>query len=279
MLLAGGVRTYERTFYEQHERGKHVGQLRGFPMQRGAWCQDRLKGNILDRCAKADIRKDILSCAVPQWGGQRNLRISDGQGSVVQQLPQTECPAEITGFATRWSQYCTGELKRSAITDSRFQYIGETGVLSSRPEFSNSARSQGAGTNIVQYLGIAADEPERIARHTKPGIILPLVEAGWDEAYCRQWCSEYSLLSPIYTSSSRGGCWFCHNQTINQLRLLRKDYPDLWSLLMKWDIDSPVTFKADGHTVHDFDRRFQLEDEGKIPSDRKFRWKMMEEYK
>ena len=32
--------------------------------------------------------------------------------------------------------------------------------------------------------------------------------------------------------------------------------------MLKWDEDSPVTFKADGHTVHDFDRRFQLEDEG-----------------
>ena len=46
------------------------------------------------------------------------------------------------------------------------------------------------------------------------------------------------------------------------MRLLRKNYPDLWALMLKWDEDSPVTFKADGHTVHDFDRRFQLEDEG-----------------
>lgn len=28
----------------------------------------------------------------------------------------------------------------------------------------------------MQYLGIAADEPERIERHTRPGIILPLVD-------------------------------------------------------------------------------------------------------
>lgn len=235
-----------------------------------------LKETSLTDVQKLTYEKIFYRVRSLNGGGQRDIRIPDGQGSVVQQLSQTECPAEITGFATRWSQYCTGELKRTAITGSRFQYIGETGVLSSKPEFSNSARSQGAATNIVQYLGIAADEPERIARHTKPGIILPLVEAGWDEAFCRQWCSDYSLLSPIYTASSRGGCWFCHNQTINQLRLLRKNYPELWTLLMKWDSDSPVTFKADGHTVHDFDKRFRLEDEGKIPSDRKFRWKMME---
>lgn len=127
----------------------------------------------------------------------------------------------------------------------------------------------------MQYLGIAADEPERIARHTKPGFKLPLVEMGWDEAYCRKLCEEHGLLSPIYTTATRGGCWFCHNQGVDQLRLLRKDYPDLWSLLLKWDTDSPTTFKADGHTVHDYDLRFRLEDEGRVPKDRTFRWKML----
>lgn len=141
--------------------------------------------------------------------------------------------------------------------------------------FSRSSLAQGAKTNIVQYLGIAADEPERIERHNKPGFLMPLVEIGWDEAYCRKWCEERDLLSPIYTTATRGGCWFCHNQGIDQLRLLRKTYPDLWKLLLKWDRDSPVTFKADGHTVRDYDLRFQAEDLGLVPTDRKFRWKML----
>jgi hypothetical protein len=62
---------------------------------------------------------------------------------------------------------------------------------------------------------------------------------------------------------------------IDQLRILRKEYPDLWKLLMKWDRDSPVSFHADGHTVHDFDLRFQAEDLDLVPKDRKFRWKML----
>lgn len=127
----------------------------------------------------------------------------------------------------------------------------------------------------MQYLGIAADEPERIKRHTRPGVVLPLVEIGWDEAYCRKWCEENDLLSPIYTNAARGGCWFCHNQSVEQLRLLRRDYPDLWKILLKWDSDSPFTFKPDGHTVHDFDLRFCAEDLGIVPTDRKFRWAML----
>lgn len=143
-------------------------------------------------------------------------------------------------------------------------------------KFSDSSIVQGAKINIVQYLGIAADEPKRIQKHTRPGIILPLVDAGWDETYCRQWCEENNLLSPIYTTSARGGCWFCHNQGVNQLRLLRKEYPDYWELLLKWDKDSPTTFKPDGHTVYDYEKRFKAEDEGKIkPNDTKFKWKQI----
>ena len=137
--------------------------------------------------------------------------------------------------------------------------------------------SQGADTNtVVQYVGIAADEPVRLERLNGITKISPLAAIGWTEADARQWCEDNDLLSPIYTTATRGGCWFCHNQGIDQLRQLRKNYPDLWALLMKWDSDSPVSFHSDGRTVHDFDRRFQFEDKGLVPTDRRFRWKMIE---
>ncbi len=184
--------TYEDVFYRVFQEGQRQGEIYGFPFLRGAWCQSRLKGNLLNEFICSQIIQ-VERCGEPQ---------------------------------------------------------------------------------VVQYLGIAANEPLRIARHiNRPGIKLPLVEIGWEEDYCGLWCQYNDLLSPIYTDSARGGCWFCHNQSVGQLRLLRKNYPDLWNLLLKWDKDSPVSFKADGHTVHDFDRRFQLEDEGFIlPYDPKFRW-------
>lgn len=172
--------------------------------------------------------------------------------------PQDSSGQQITGFATKWSQYCTGELKK--------------------PVFFQSPQRRGAKKNIVHILGIAADEPERIARYIdKPGYLLPLVEVGWDEDLCGLWCQYEGLLSPVYENACRSGCWFCHNQGVEQLRLLRRNYPDLWALLLKWDLDSPVTFHADGHTVHDFDWRFALEDERKIPTDKRFRWKMLDD--
>lgn len=58
--------------------------------------------------------------------------------------------------------------------------------------------------NIIQYIGIAVDEPNRF--HCLNGRKKsPLVEAEWDEAQCRQWCEENNLLSPIYTTLARGG--------------------------------------------------------------------------
>lgn len=158
----------------------------------------------------------------------------------------------ITGFPfTNNGAWCNSELKMSAIRKARASY-----------------------SNGIEYIGIAADEPNRF--HTLNDTKLsPLVEIGWTESDCRAWCEANDLLSPIYTKSARGGCWFCHNQPIVQLRQLRHDYPDLWALLLKWDTDSPVTFHADGHTVHDFDRRFALEDEGLINKDEPFRWTML----
>ena len=74
-----------------------------------------------------------------------------------------------------------------------------------------------------------------------------------------------------------GGCWFCHNQGVGQLRLLRRNYPELWALMLKWDNDSPVTFHADGHTVHDFDERFALEDQGIVSADEPWKWSYLNE--
>lgn len=92
---------------------------------------------------------------------------------------------------------------------------------------------------------------------------------------CRDWCVENDLLSPIYTTVTRGGCWFCHNQGVEQLRLLRKNYPEYWNLLLKWDNDSFVKFKANA-TVHDFNRRFELEENGVIDPKEPFFWKYLE---
>lgn len=128
----------------------------------------------------------------------------------------------------------------------------------------------------MEYIGIAADEPVRF-RQLNERKRAPLVEFGIEEGLCGLHCQFEGILAPSYETGCRDGCWFCHNQGINSLRQLRRDYPDLWALLLKWDADSPVNFHPDGRTVHDFDERFRLEDEGYIRSDKRFFWKMLDE--
>ena len=159
----------------------------------------------------------------------------------------------ITGFPFTRSAWCNSELKMAAI---------------------NAAIKSVKG--CVQYVGIAADEPERLERLDGVNKISPIALIGWSEADCMEWCTNNNLRSPIYDGFIRGGCWFCHNQGIESLRTFRHGYPELWQILLKWDNDSPVSFRADGHTVHDFDRRFQLEDEGLIDPKATFRWSMLD---
>lgn len=164
---------------------------------------------------------------------------------------KSKCAGSIYGWPFRRGPWCNSRLKQH--------------VFEKLPK------------DAMQYVGIAADEPSRfhVLSDKKRS---PLVDAEWSEPDCRRWCAENGLLSPIYTSSARGGCWFCHNQGVNQLRILRHNYPELWALMLKWDKDSPVTFKANGQSVHDYDQRFQMEDEGLIyPDDNAFRWKMLNE--
>lgn len=239
LWIGGHKLSYEKYFYRTRTYGKFTGSTVGFPMQRGPWC-NKLKTELVWQKSKSNLREGILPCSNKENEFQNVTRDNNG----------------ISIF--------NSSLVQQHVEEKSFKFF-------------ISSIAQGADKNIVQYLGIASDEPERIERHKKSGFKLPLVEIGWDEAYCRKWCEENDLLSPIYTDSTRGGCWFCHNQGIDQLRKLRKNYPDLWSLLLKWDIDSPVTFRADGTTIHDFDIRFRMEKFNLVPMDRKFRWNMLKD--
>lgn len=163
-------------------------------------------------------------------------------------ITEGERRGTIVGFPFQQGAWCNSRLKMRAIAQSK--------------------------VSGIEYIGIAMDEPKRfkVLTDTK---LSPLRAIGWEEDLCGLWCQYNDLLSPTYCNSCRDGCWFCHNQGVDQLRMLRKIYPEYWELLLKWDKDSPVTFKADRHTVHEYDTRFYYEDEGLIDPNRYFCWDML----
>lgn len=224
----------------------------GWPLNRivhaEVWATDTIPADLppmMEFKKKADaIIKERWGITVEHLRGQLTY-----ESAFYRILGGTKRPGTIYGWPFMFGAWCNSDLKMRPLNKI----------------------SRG---NIV-YVGIAVDEAKRFS-NLNGNKKSPLIEAGWTEAQCRQWCQDNGLLSPIYTTASRGGCWFCHNQSIDQLRLLRKNYPDYWALMLKWDADSPFKFKANGQTVHDFEYRFQMEDAGLLlPNDRAFRWSMV----
>lgn len=187
-------------------------------------------------------------CATNEDGSKRTFE--QMFYSVPSRRKKKEFEGEILGFPMLCGRWCLKELKLKAFPKND----GE----------------------LVKYVGIAADETKRINNSQNASKSLPLVDIGWTEADAMAWCAEHDLVSPSYATSFRDGCWFCPLQNTNSLRALRRDWPDMWALMLKWDKDSPITFKIDRLTVHDYDRRFALEDAGLIDPEKPFRWKLLD---
>lgn len=115
-------------------------------------------------------------------------------------------------------------------------------------------------TADVVYLGIAADEPERLARLKPPKISL-LAKYGITESAALQMCKTYSLLSPIYRQTARNGCWFCPNASLSELRFLYFKHRDLWDKLaaLEDDPDAFVSKYDPKQSLKSLQRRFELE--------------------
>lgn len=86
---------------------------------------------------------------------------------------------------------------------------------------------------FMQYVGIAIDEPKRLARLNGTNKISLLEKYGYTERMAYDLCKKYDLLSPIYSFAPRGGCWFCPNASDNELRHLRDYHPELWEKLIE----------------------------------------------
>ena len=109
---------------------------------------------------------------------------------------------------------------------------------------------------IIQYVGIAYDEPERYERLNHETHIAPLYDLKITEKEAMEICEKYDLLSPIYKTSFRGGCWFCPKQRLSQLKWLYKEHNDLWNILKDMEKDSFNTFKPNT-TLKDLEERFK----------------------
>lgn len=89
------------------------------------------------------------------------------------------------------------------------------------------------GTDVVQYIGIAYDEQERLARLDGATSVSLLEKYQKTERDAVEICKYVGLYSPIYEFAPRNGCFFCPNAKRRELRHLYDHHPDLWARLLQ----------------------------------------------
>lgn len=85
-----------------------------------------------------------------------------------------------------------------------------------------------------QYVGIAADETERLNRKNMDGHKISLLSKyQYTEKMAYDLCKRYNLLSPQYEVAHRNGCWFCPNRNTRTMAEFKQQYPELWNELLE----------------------------------------------
>lgn len=144
------------------------------------------------------------------------------------------------GIRVRW---CTGQLKTKLIDKEVNRLKKEK--------------------NALHYVGIAADEPDRIKDE-----IYPLVEWDITEAQALQICYDRGFdWNGLYEIYHRCSCWCCPFQRIGELKSLRSHHPDLWQKLLEMDGRALEQFGhsalgrfKDNWSVGQLETRFAAED-------------------
>lgn len=131
-----------------------------------------------------------------------------------------------------------------------------TGVLKEKV----AARYLKNAGDYTLYIGIAADEAGRHYKETAKNIRHPLFEWGITEKMALEYCQSKGFdFGGLYKKFKRLGCWCCPFQNKKTLRILRRDYPELWQELVRIDAKSPNTFKAE-RSIAQYERIFALQE-------------------
>ena len=116
--------------------------------------------------------------------------------------------------------------------------------------------------DIIEYVGIAADEGYRLKReiNQRENCRHPLVDWGMTEADCLAYCKERGYdWNGLYDHFKRVSCWCCPLQSLKELRQLYTYYPSHWKQLREWDDKTWRQFRAD-YSVAQLEQRFAFED-------------------
>lgn len=120
-----------------------------------------------------------------------------------------------------------------------------------------------AGKNVVQYVGIAADEPKRL-RRLEENKVAPLADWGITEADALRLCYEGGYFWEengfrLYDILDRVSCWCCANKNLKELRNIYTHLPEYWNRLKEIQARTDRPMKGEGKSVFDLEERFRKE--------------------
>lgn len=86
------------------------------------------------------------------------------------------------------------------------------------------------------YIGIAADEQDRLDKTSKPYKKYPLASLGMTESDCLEYCRKCGYTweqegIPLYSILNRVSCWCCRNKNQKELKAIHDHLPDTWRRL------------------------------------------------
>lgn len=124
--------------------------------------------------------------------------------------------------------------------------------------------------DIVEYIGIAADEKKRIPRAREKGQVLPLVDTGLTEQAALQLCRSrgYNWIEcgiDLYDILDRVSCWCCKNNNLKELKNIYQYLPDYWNRLKQLQDKTAFPYKNYVYkgkpccTISDLEKRFKEE--------------------
>lgn len=118
------------------------------------------------------------------------------------------------------------------------------------------------GADVIQYIGIAYDEQERLARLDGATTVSLLEKYQKTERDAVEICKHVGLYSPIYEFAPRNGCFFCPNAKMRELRHLHDHHPDLWARLMQCQAapNKPTERFNRDYRFDEIDALFKFED-------------------
>lgn len=110
--------------------------------------------------------------------------------------------------------------------------------------------------SIIEYHGIAADEPHRVNNNVGRDIKYPLVDWEITEKDALAYCYSKGFdWGGLYQKFSRVSCWCCPLSRIGELKTLHDDFPNLWKKLQEMDKLSFRKFRSD-YTVEQLTQKF-----------------------